>query len=123
MNIEAAKELLTLYKSITIEQIKEKYKLYKEGLRVMLHLTGFSSDTQCKLCISAKAIAKSSVSIIQCSHCIYSLVSEKKSFHCLNKTYNKLAYSDTPETTYETLQERIKFLEETINTYEKLQKV
>ena len=120
MNIEAAKELLTLYKSITIEQIKEKYELYKEGFEVMLHLTGFSSDTQCKLCIGAKAIAKSNVSIIQCKHCIYSLVSEEKSFHCLNETYNKLAHSDTPETTYEALQERIKFLEEAINAYEKL---
>jgi lipopolysaccharide biosynthesis glycosyltransferase len=89
----------------------------------MLHLTGFSSDAHCKLCIGAKAIAKSNVSTIyckHCKHCIYSLVSEKKSFHCLNETYNKLAHSDTPETTYEALQERIKFLEETINTYEKL---
>lgn len=120
MNIEAAKELLTLYKSITIEQIKEKYELYKEGFEVMLHLTGFSNDALCKLCIGAKTIAKSNVSTIQCKHCIYSLVSEEKSFHCLNETYNKLAHSDTPKTTYEALQERIKFLEETINTYEKL---
>lgn len=121
-NIKAAKELLAKYKSITIDQITEVYNKIIEqeditpcGYDVMERITGFSSITKCMLCQEAKKLSQKD--IYYCQYCIYT-INTSDDYLCVEETYKALGDVYTPENIYNALQDRIKFLKQSIETYE-----
>lgn len=121
-NINAAKELLAKYKSITINQITEVYNKLKEqeditpcGYDVMEQITGFSSIIKCMLCQEAKKLAKRD--IYYCQYCIYT-INTSDDYLCVEETYKALGDAYTPEDIYNALQARIEFLKQSIEIYE-----
>ena len=91
-NIEAAKELLKKYKSITLEQLKHWYRIspnYK-GKIIMQSFTDFGT-THCILCISASHI---------CSTCIYSFIEEKPILKCKDIIYKEIENATSAEELY-----------------------
>lgn len=67
-NIDAVKELIERYESITLDEIKEASEYYEDqhtfeyGLHVAENLTGFGDTTKCSLCVAVK---------LKCKLCIY----------------------------------------------------
>lgn len=125
MNINAAKKLLSKYKKITLEQLEERFeslniKLCKEcsGVYVMESFTGFGSCSTCMLCLEARKLSLDCLNFFDdfCEHCVYAL-SNGCSPYCLDELYDKIVYSSNAKELYEALQERIKYLEQTIKLY------
>lgn len=131
-NINAAKALLEEYKAITIDLIKEVYNEIgceffndgkDKGQEVMQYITGFGGSVSCKLCKTAREIVKKQQNRITpptnlvCDVCVYKSVQkpEDDAFFCVEDTYEKLEFAETPEEIFEALQERIKFLEDAIS--------
>lgn len=123
-NIKAAKELLAKYESITVDQITEIYNKIREqeeenitpsGYDVMEQITGFSSITKCILCQEAKKLVQKDNYYCQC--CIYT-INNSDDYLCIEETYKALGNAHTPENIYNALQDRIKFLKQSIETYE-----
>ena len=122
-NINAAKELLAKYKSITIDQITEVYNkmieqeedIMPNGYDVMEQITGFSSTVKCMLCQEAKKLVQKNIYYCQC--CIYT-INSVFDYLCIEETYRAIGDAHTPEDIYNALQARIEFLNQTINIYE-----
>ena len=122
-NINAAKELLAKYKSITIDQITEVYNkmieqeedIMPNGYDVMEQITGFSSTVKCMLCQEAKKLVQKNIYYCQC--CIYT-INTSADYLCIEETYRAIGDAHTPEDIYNALQARIEFLNQTINIYE-----
>lgn len=109
-NIKAAKELLEKYKSITLEELEQKYKRrpYYKGKLIMSAFTGFGT-IYCILCTSANCI---------CSNCIYSFRNEKPIPQCKDIIYKEMENATSAEELFNALQKRISYLTHIIEWYE-----
>ena len=118
-NLKEAKELLEKYKSITLEQLTQKYKIFAlkhfhltEGRKVMRSITGFGS-TQCILCIGANCI---------CKNCIYSFRNSQKEVPCIDIIYQEMEEAHSAEELFNAIQKRISYLTHVIEWYETMNK-
>lgn len=125
LNINAAKELLAHYKSLTLAQLEHEWDEFEKetsefwwqeeplitGGDIMGSLTGFGTTGSCPLCNACNT---------KCDKCIYSLLEDyiKLDYPCLDKTYEDVDGSLNPEALYTNLQFRIERLEKAINIYE-----
>lgn len=117
MNIEAAKELLAHYKSLTLNELKFQWDKYMEeyecdyinGGNVLGEITGFGCTGSCPLCRACNT---------NCNQCIYSLGREYDGFGdfpCINESYHKIADALSADELYEALQYRIEGIENLLN--------
>lgn len=133
-NINAARQLLERYESITLEMITEIWEKIKDpevdpffsnyGGSVLKELTGFGSLTKCLLCAEARQLAQQTEyaknNPAYCFHCIYVNNKQKlDSYLCVEDTYRNLLRAKTPQEIYSALQLRIEFLQQAIQDYEK----
>ena len=116
-NLKEAKELLEMYKSITLEQLTQKYKIFalthfhfKEGRRVMHSITRFGSP-HCILCIGANYI---------CKNCIYSFRNSQREVLCVDIIYKEMEEATSAEELFNAIQKRISYLTHVIEWYETL---
>ena len=114
-NLKEAKELLEKYKSITLEELEQKYKIFalkrfhfKEGKRVMHSITRFGSS-HCILCIGANSV---------CSNCIYSFRKEKPALQCMDIIYKEMENATSAKELFNAIQKRIRYLTHVIEWYE-----
>lgn len=109
-NIEAAKELLEEYKSITLEQLEYQYKICPNyrGKIIMQSFTDFGT-THCILCRSA---------FNHCSNCIYSFIDKKPALKCKDIIYKEMENATSAEELYNAIQKRISYLTHIIEWYE-----
>jgi hypothetical protein len=109
-NLKGAKELLEIYKSITIERLEKEYKRYKHinGKQVMYNITNFGSIL-CMICKSASNI---------CSNCIYSFIDEKSALQCMDIIYKEMEKATSAEELFNAIQKRISYLTHVIEWYE-----
>lgn len=120
-NLEAAEELLALYKSLTLTEIQYQWDKYVESIDpelldeytwvsggdVLGSITGFGTTGSCKLCKACEVV---------CSDCLYSKLNDytEDDYPCLDNTYHLVDNCVTPEDLYTNLQLRIERLEEAI---------
>ena len=109
-NLKEAKELLEKYKSITLEQLEQKYKRYPyyNGKLIMQTFTGFGT-IYCIICESANN---------NCSNCIYSFRDEKSALQCMDIIYREMEKATSAEELYNAIQKRISYLTHVIEWYE-----
>ena len=114
-NLKEAKELLEKYKSITLEELEQKYKTYalkyfhfNEGKEVMYRITRFGSS-YCILCIGVNS---------NCSNCIYSFRNSKKGPPCMDIIYKEMEKATSAEELFNAIQKRISYLNHIIEWYE-----
>lgn len=109
-NIEAAKKLLEKYKSITLEELKQKYKKFSgyKGKLIMSTFTSFGT-VYCILCTSANGT---------CSNCIYSFRNEKSALQCMDTIYKEMENATSAEELYNAIQKRISYMNHIIQWYE-----
>lgn len=115
-NLEAAKELVELYRSITKEQLEEVYnKLWLEEDVVyfenILHeITGFGSSRTCHLCKPINGY---------CPDCIHGGKSCTAECPCVyDETYGNIEDSESIEDLYDAIQDRADYLESLIKKLE-----
>lgn len=116
-NLEAAKELVELYRSITKEQLEEIYnKLYINDEDIffedVLHeITGFGSVKTCHLCRPIGGY---------CPDCIHGqeegCTAERPCIY--DETYENIADSESIEDLYYAIQDRANYLEKLIKQIE-----
>ena len=114
-NLKEAKELLEKYKSITLKELEQKYKIFapkhfyfREGREVMRRITGFGSP-QCILCIGAYCV---------CENCIYSFRNSQREVPCIDIIYKEMENATSAEELFNALQKRISYLTHVIEWYE-----
>lgn len=109
-NLKAAKELLEKYKSITLEELEQKYKKYPgyKGKLIMSTFTSFGT-IYCILCQSVIGV---------CSNCIYSFRKKKSIPQCKDTIYKEMENATSAEELYNALQKRISYLTHIIEWYE-----
>lgn len=111
-NIEEAKELIKLYRSITLNMIcmSEDRRRSSPVSVVAKKLTGFSDIIKCKLC------RKVTVIIPNCMKCIYMSIESTIARRCLSgiaeETYYNILFAATPEDLLEAFKKRADFIEE-----------
>ena len=112
-NLKEAKELIEKYKSITLEQLEQRYKKFpnSKGKFIMQTFTNFST-VHCILCKSANGV---------CSNCIYSFINEKPALQCMDSIYKEMSDSISAEELFNALQKRISYLTHVIEWYETLE--
>lgn len=115
-NLEAAKELVKLYRSITIEQLEEVYnKLCKEDkfnvFEDVLHeITGFGSTKTCHLCKPING---------NCSDCIHGGENYTAECPCIyDETYENIADAESIKDLYYAIQDRADYIESLIKGVE-----
>ena len=99
-NLKEAKELLERYKSITLEQLKDKYYLfsYLKGRTILNKITGFGSSD----CILCKGVNCS------CKNCIYSFrIKNECTVPCTDIIYNEMHNATSAEELYNAIQIRL----------------
>ena len=108
-NIEAAKELLEKYKSITLEQLEQEYRkrILCRGNLIMSNITNFGTIF-CVLCTSAG----------NCNNCIYSFRINEQRLPCKDIIYKKMENATSAEELYNAIQKRISYLTHIIEWYE-----
>lgn len=108
-NLKEAKELLEMYKSITLEQLEEDYEKdpFLSGFDILNKITGFGNTTSCILC---KAVDEG------CINCIYSFRIDE--IPCLDKIYIEMNKATSAEELYNAIQKRISYLTHVIEWYE-----
>ena len=114
-NLEAAKELLKKYKSVTLEELKQVFKDLQEsqedydyivdGGEVLNAITGFGEAYTCPLCKSVDEI---------CEDCIYSFRIKERHTPCIDIIYSRICNSMNAEELYQYLQQRISYLSHVI---------
>lgn len=110
-NIEAAKELLEKYKSITLEQLTKVPKGHYcfGGGYVLRRITGFGSG-YCILCTSVHSI---------CKNCIYSFREYyEPNVPCRDIIYKEIEKTKSAEELFNAIQKRISYLTHVIEWYE-----
>lgn len=116
-NLEAAKELVELYRSITKEQLTETYEelideedeVYYED--VLHHITGFGCVYSCHLCKPING---------NCLYCIHGQELEYViDCPCIyDETYENIADAESIEELYDAIQDRADYLESLIKELE-----
>ena len=116
-NLEAFKELLAHYKSLTLTELQYQWQKLEEdcdfdyvanGGDVMGSITGFGTTGSCILCQACKGV---------CEECVHSLSSDYNGidYPCLNISYLKMDDANCPEDLYEAIQYRIEYMEGLLN--------
>lgn len=110
-NIEAAKELLEMYKSITLEQLEEDYEgsFIPLGFDILNKITGFGETTSCILCKAVHGV---------CVNCIYSFRMDKIIAPCIDEIYKEMEKATSAKELYNAIQKRISYLTHVIEYYE-----
>ena len=111
-NLKEAKKLLEKYKSITLEELKEKYEKYPyiTGFHVLNAMTGFGSIKDCIICQKACNI---------CSNCIYSFRQDVQKWNpCMDIIYQEMAEALSAKELFNAIQKRISYLTHVIEWYE-----
>ena len=112
-NLEAAKELVKKYNSITIKVIEKAF--IKEGQiseYAMLSLTGYGNNSTCSLCIAVKR---------NCDHCIYVKITNTSCINGKNEnTYYNIKEAESPTEILEAVKKRAKYLQSLIDQAESL---
>lgn len=116
-NLKEAKELLERYKSITLEQLTQKYEeftkrniYFTKGRQILCSITRFST-TDCVLCKSVHS---------NCSNCIYSFRELQKEVSCMDIIYKEMSNATSAEELFNAIQKRISYLTHVIEWYETL---
>jgi hypothetical protein len=116
-NLKEAKELLEIYKSITLEQLMQKYELltpkhfrFRKGEYVLGRMTYFGTH-HCIICRGAKGL---------CKNCIYSFRIEENKWDipCVDITYKEMRDATSAEELFNAIQKRISYLNNVIQWYE-----
>ena len=109
-NLKEAKELLEKYKSITLEQLEQKYKCYPDysGKLIMQTFTDFGT-VFCAICKSANN---------KCSNCIYSFRDEIPILQCMDIIYKEMENAMNAKDLFAAIQKRISYLTHVIEWYE-----
>lgn len=110
-NLKAAKELLEKYKSITLEELQEKYKWHPswDGHNVMKSITEFGT-IYCPICREASH---------GCKDCIYSFrIVNSWDIPCMDIIYKEMKNATSAEELYNAIQKRISYLNHVIQWYE-----
>lgn len=109
-NLKAAKKLLEEYKSITLEQLEQKYKCFPgyKGKTIMSSLTAFST-ADCPICKAAGNM---------CFKCIYSFRLDAQRLPCMDIIYKEIENALTAEELFNAIQKRISYLSHIIQWYE-----
>ena len=112
-NIEAAKELLEKYKSITLEELEEEYEgaFIPLGLEILNKITGFGDTVSCILCKAVYGM---------CVKCIYSFRIDEREVPCLDEIYKEMKNAESAEKLFNAIQKRISYLTHIIEWYETL---
>lgn len=111
-NLKEAKELLEKYKSITLEELEQKYKIFALkhfcfGREIMRRITGFGSSS-CILCIGVNSV---------CKNCIYSFRNSQREVPCIDIIYKEMEDATSAEELYNAIQKRISYLTHVIEWY------
>jgi len=117
-NINAAKQLVIRYRSITLDEIKDKQKELElsefEVDKIMKSLTGFGYNYSCTLC---KSIDKTMLNYV-CNNCIYG--STNNCYMNENaQTYNKIENAETPKQLLNAINKRANHIEKILNNLDK----
>ena len=109
-NLKTAKKLLEDYKSITLEQLEQKYKSFPgyRGKFIMCTFTDFGT-TSCVLCNSVNS---------NCSDCIYSFRNENPALPCMDIIYKEMKNASSAKELFKAIQKRISYLSHIIQWYE-----
>ena len=109
-NLKGAKELLEKYKSITLEELEQKYKRfpYYNGKFIMQKFTDFGTAF-CAICKSANNI---------CSNCIYPFRNEIPTLQCMDIIYKEMGNAMNAQDLFAAIQKRISYLTHVIEWYE-----
>lgn len=109
-NLKEAKELLEKYKSITLEELEQKYKRFPNhnGKFIMQTFTDFGT-VYCPLCKSVNSA---------CSKCIYSFIKEKLVLQCMDIIYKEMENAMNAQDLFAAIQKRISYLTHVIEWYE-----
>lgn len=109
-NLKEAKELLEKYKSITLEELEQKYKRfpYHNGKLIMQTFTDFGT-VNCAICKSAYNM---------CSNCIYSFRNERPVLQCMDIIYKEMENAMNAQDLFAAIQKRISYLTHVIEWYE-----
>lgn len=105
---EVFQSLIELYKSITLEHIKERSSSHMCGGSVLNSLTGFGCQNECILCKAAE---------YNCSLCYWAKHNNVIKA-CINENYKKIVDTRKALDLYNALQERIQIMEELLNKNE-----
>lgn len=118
-NIEAAKKLVKLYRSITKKQLTEVYKTLLEENEdidygnVLSRITGFGGTYTCHLCKPINT---------QCHKCIHGqpyIEGESTICKCVeHETYGNIVSSQSINELYEAILDRADYIESLINKLE-----
>ena len=109
-SIEAAKKLLEKYKSITLEELEEKYDLHPSwiGQIVMKKITGFGT-IYCPICETVSG---------GCENCIYSFrIVNSWDIPCMDIIYKEMEEATSAIDLFNALQKRISYLTHVIEWY------
>jgi len=114
-NLKEFKELIERYETVTIEEIREQWKITKKDetrIGSVPHytaqkLTGFGGSITCTLCLAIEQ---------KCEQCVLSINSTDDSYHCLNfhhrPTYDGINFSKSPAGLLTALRNRAKHYRE-----------
>jgi len=115
-NLEAAKELVKKYNSITIEEIEKKFD--KDYFSTIKNITGFGSVKTCSLC----QYCFNSVLDGTCKECIYVMVTDVTCSSVVNfKTYHAIKYATNTIELLTAIKNRAKHLQSLIDKAEGMQ--
>lgn len=118
-NVSALKQLIDLYKGISLQKLQEFKQLNARA--IMKQLTGLAT-THCKLCsylfdkyeVDNDYYSKGQIQLL-CSKCVHAAKpgdGRRKSGYCfLTRGRQEILKSSTPEELYENIQVRIDYLE------------
>lgn len=127
VNLKEAKELVQIYRSLTMEDLSKRWNewmenpdnedvlLCGEGIGEILG-TGFSDPQKCSLCVTVRAVGN-------CGGCLYQTTSNYTAFPCCRleehkTTYNSISCSNNPQELYVAINERADYIEQLINKWE-----
>ena len=112
-NLKEAKKLLEKYKSITLEELEEKYEKYPyiTGLHVLNAITGFGSTKDCIICQKVYCM---------CCNCIYSFRMDNGQMKgpCVDIIYQEMKETLSAKELYNAIRKRISYLTHIIEWYE-----
>lgn len=106
-NLDAAKELVKKYRSITIDDFND---VEDDVVLTLTKITGFGYIDKCSLC---KAVDK------ECRYCLYSYNMDVNYYYCVNhSTYHDIRNSYSKEEIVKSIHARADYIELLINKIE-----
>lgn len=106
-NLEAAKELVKKYRSITKKDLDREYYGDDPCYYALTSLTGFGKESTCPLCRDTK-----------CENCIHSIKLKISGACTYDSSYDKIEFANNIDELYQAIQERANYLEELIKEIE-----